>query len=244
MRKRKSKTIVDPFAAREQERYENPIPSREYIMAHLDAEGRPLGFLELATHFSLDEDDERLRALKRRLRAMEREGQVVFNSKEEYGLASKMELVRGHIVAQKGGEGFVMPDDGSAPLFIPTRQMREFFHNDRVLARVTGEGKPGAREGVVVEVLDRATISLIGRYQERGGFGVVFPFNRRLVKEVIIPQGKAQDAQDGDIVRAKITVFPSHFEEPAGEIEAVLAPSIMPGMEIDLAIGTYGIPNE
>ena len=32
---RKLKSIVDPHAAREARKYDNPIPSREYILAYL-----------------------------------------------------------------------------------------------------------------------------------------------------------------------------------------------------------------
>ncbi|MDU6388436.1 MAG: winged-helix domain-containing protein, partial [Pantoea sp.] len=64
----------DPFQQREAEKYENPIPSREFILAHLEKREKPASRDELAQELNLT-DEEHLEALRRRLRAMERDGQ-------------------------------------------------------------------------------------------------------------------------------------------------------------------------
>ena len=56
-------------AAREAEKYENPIPSRELILHHLSERGSPAAREELVAEFGLT-TDEQLEALRRRLRAM------------------------------------------------------------------------------------------------------------------------------------------------------------------------------
>jgi ribonuclease R len=71
-------TVKDPHLAREQEKYENPIPSREFILEHLKQRQQPAYFEELAAELKLT-DDEAMFALKKRLRAMERDGQLEFN---------------------------------------------------------------------------------------------------------------------------------------------------------------------
>ena len=59
---------LDPEAAREAEKYENPIPSRELILAHLSERGAPATRSQLLDEFGLagEEPEE---ALRRRLRA-------------------------------------------------------------------------------------------------------------------------------------------------------------------------------
>src|SRR5689334_576134 len=103
--------IVDPFAAREAEKYENPIPSREYILQFLAEAGEPMRYESLLEAFHLTTDEQK-EALRRRLRAMERDGQLARNRKAGYGLIVKMDLIRGRVIAHKDGFGFIVPEEG------------------------------------------------------------------------------------------------------------------------------------
>ena len=69
-KKRNSWQQVDPFAAREQEKYGGQtIPSRELILQTLEERGMPLTHDELCAAWRLESDWE-IEALSRRLRAM------------------------------------------------------------------------------------------------------------------------------------------------------------------------------
>ena len=68
----------DPNLSREQEKYENPVPSREFILTHLESRAKPANFTQLCDELHVN-DTERQIAFKRRLRAMERDGQLYFN---------------------------------------------------------------------------------------------------------------------------------------------------------------------
>ncbi|PLA73411.1 ribonuclease R, partial [Hydrogenovibrio sp. SC-1] len=65
--------VTDPHASREADKYDNPIPSREYIIELLENEQKPLRIKQIATLLDID-DDERFEALSRRLKAMVRDG--------------------------------------------------------------------------------------------------------------------------------------------------------------------------
>ena len=73
--------LIDPYAQREAEKYEHPIPSRELILQLIQQQGKPLRRQQIAEKFALETPDE-LEALRRRLRAMERDGQLLFNSRQ------------------------------------------------------------------------------------------------------------------------------------------------------------------
>ena len=60
---------LDPEAAREADKYDNPIPSRELILKHLAERGAPAKREQLAEEFNLTSEED-LEALRRRLRAM------------------------------------------------------------------------------------------------------------------------------------------------------------------------------
>ena len=67
---------LDPEAAREAEKYDNPIPSRELILHHLAERGAPAAREQLAAEFGLTTEED-IEALRRRLRAKERDAHVV-----------------------------------------------------------------------------------------------------------------------------------------------------------------------
>jgi cold shock CspA family protein len=175
----------DPFAEREAQKYENPIPSREMIMEMLGQQDGPTGFKRLAKLLNLETDDE-LEALRRRMRAMERDGQALRNRRDSFGLASKMQLVSGRVIGHPDGYGFLKPDEGSEDLFLSAKQMRPLLHGDRVMVRVSGIDRRGRREGAVVEVLERSNNEVVGRFHLEHGVGFVIPDNKRITQDILV----------------------------------------------------------
>src|SRR3990167_9990908 len=153
----------DPFASREAQKYEFPIPSREYIIEYLSERGCPATYQDLQTEFELNHSEEQ-EALRRRLIAMVRDGQLLKNRKGAYGPLSSMELIAGRVIGHKDGFGFVEPDLGGNDLFLSPREMRQVFHGDRVLTRVSSIDTRGRREAMIVEVLERNTQQVTGRF--------------------------------------------------------------------------------
>lgn len=242
---RKSKKSIpssDPFQKREAEKYERPIASREHIMAQLTELGAPMRMNRIAEYLKLS-DEVDLEALRRRLKAMERDGQLIRNRRGEYGLAKKMDLVRGRLIGHPDGFGFLVPDDGSSDLFMNEKQMRSLIHGDRVLASIGGIDHRGRREGIVVEVLERNTQEIVGRYfQKSQHVGSVEPNNRRINHTIIVPKGEQNGAVDGQIVVVRLLEQPSSHQPPVGQVIEVLGDHRAPGMEIDIAIRAHDLP--
>ena len=170
----------DPFAQREAEKYENPIPSRELILSALEHAGKPLSRVDIAETFKLDNEDD-LEALRRRLRAMERDGQLLFNRSQQYCLVNNKDLIVGRIIGHPDGFGFVRPDDGSDDLYLSPREMNPLLHNDRAMVRIAGIDKKGRREGSIVEILERNTHQIVGRLYKEDGFTYVVPDNKNKI---------------------------------------------------------------
>lgn len=132
----------DPHAAREAERYADPIPSREAILQMLASAEGPMSVETLASHLHL-ETFERRDALGKRLAAMLRDGQLLQNRRGGYLPAARMDLIAGTVIANRDGFGFLRPDavpgqSAGDDLFLPPLQMRKVLHGDRALASVTG----------------------------------------------------------------------------------------------------------
>jgi len=236
--------IQDPHAAREAEKYENPIPSREFILARMEEIAEPVSYEALCDEFNLADDPEQAEALRRRLIAMSRDGQLISNRRGVYGLVDKMELIKGRVQGTKDGMGFFIPNDGSGDLVLPPNEMIKLFDGDIVLARVAGVDRRGRKEGMVVEILERRVTQVVGRFYKDQGFGLVVPDNRRISHEVIIPEKDTRGAQDGQFVVAVIRSYPDKRRKAIGEVTEILGDHMAPGMEIDVALRSHDIPHE
>lgn len=239
---KKPKSFADPFAKREAEKYSNPIPSREYILEYLKKCGRLVKRDEL-THLLGIEDSVQQEALRRRLRAMERDGQLILTRREGYGLPDKMNLVRGRVIGHRDGFGFLVPDDGGEDLFLNASQMQLVFHGDRVLARVVGIDRRNRREGAIADVLERNTPSLVGRFFTEKGVTFVVPANTRIAQDILIGTDDQGGAQSGQIVVVEITSYPSFRKQAIGRVIEILGDHMAPGLEIEVAIRNYNIPH-
>ncbi|MEY3106725.1 MAG: ribonuclease [Pseudomonadota bacterium] len=231
----------DPYAQREAEKYENPIPSRELILSALDHAGKPMSRIDIAQTFKLN-NEEGLEALRRRLRAMERDGQLLFNRSQQYCLVNNKDLIVGRIIGHPDGFGFVRPDDGSDDLYLSPREMNPLLHNDRAMVRIAGIDKKGRREGAVVEILERNTHQIVGRLYKEDGFTYVVPDNKNIAQTLLVQNGGAGDAKQGQIVVAEITDQPTKLRQPIGKIIEVLGDHLAPGMEIEMALRSHELP--
>ncbi|WP_075186626.1 ribonuclease R [Teredinibacter haidensis] len=243
MTQKKRSPHQDPHAKREAAKYDNPIPSREFILDLLDKAPGPMRHRALCKAMAMDSDDQ-IEALRRRLIAMERDGQVMSNRKGAYGRVDKMALVRGRVQGHRDGFGFVIPADGSQDIYLSNREMRKVFDGDEVLARPGPEGYKGRVEGAIVEVLARNTQQIVGRFAaNEHGISYVRPDNPRIGRDVLVPPDKTAGALPGQIVTVNIVAQPDRHQMATGHIAEVLGDHLAPGMEIDVAIRSHGIPH-
>jgi len=230
------------MAEREAVKYEHPVPSREAILAHLKEAGEPLSFSELTSALAIQGERD-LDAIGRRLRAMERDGQLLKNRRGQYGLIDRMDMVTGRVIGHPEGFGFLVPDAGGDDLFLSPREMRMVLNGDRAVARVSGLDQRGRKEGVVIEVLERAHKTVVGRYVSENHVGFLVPSDKRINQDILVPRDGAGAAKPGQIVVAEITEHPTRRSQPVGKIVEVLGDHMAPGMEIEVAIRAYDLPH-
>jgi ribonuclease R len=234
--------LNDPYAQREAEKYERPIPSRELILEQIKDKAVPLCLEELAELLGVD-DEQDIESLRRRLNAMERDGQLMRNRRERYCYVNHKDLIAGRVLGHPDGFGFLRPDDGSEDLFISPKEMRALMHEDRALASVRGVDRRGRREAAIIEVLEHNTWHLVGRlYCERGIYSVV-PDSKHIVHEFLVAPEDLLNAREGQIVVVEIIAQPTRHRQPTGRIIEVLGDHMAPGLEIEVAIRSHDLPN-
>lgn len=234
--------LKDPFAEREAGKYERPIPSRELILEMMKEQARPLNLDEVAAALGVTEEDD-LESLRRRLQAMERDGQLLRNRRERYCVVNRKDLTAGRVLGHADGFGFLRPDDGGEDLFLSPREMRALMPGDRIVASVTGIDRRGRREGAVVEILERNTQRVVGRLYIERGIAFVVPEQRNINHDILIPESAVGEARNGQIVVVEIIEQPTLRREPIGRVIEVLGDHMAPGMEIEVAIRSYDLPN-
>ena len=236
----------DPFYARECEKYDNPLPSREYVLQLFEERGVPLPFERIVAE--LDVQPHEHEDFTRRLGAMMRDGQIIQNRKGDWLIPDKADLIRGRIEGHPDGYGFLVPDDGGGDLFIGEREMAKVLHGDRALARVVGVDRRGRREGKIVEVIERANSRIVGRVFVEHGVSFVVAENRRITQDILVapPEkgARAERPKAGQVVVIELIEQPSKHAQPIGRIVEVLGNYADPGMEIEIALRKHELPFE
>ena len=220
--------------------FDPDVPSREQILESLRTSAAPLSVPELATRMGLD-SEETLKGFDRRLAAMERDGQLMPNRKGLLLLANKLDFVAGRVQGHRDGFGFLIRDAGGPDLFLAPREMLKVLHGDRVLVKPTGEfrGKP---EATIVEVIERRTNRLVGRFLNERGITIVVPEDQRIKHDVMIAPADIGGALHGQVVSIDIIEQPSRHKPPMGRVAEILGEIDDPGMEIEIAVRKFDVP--
>ncbi|GAB4122318.1 MAG: ribonuclease R [Sideroxydans sp.] len=241
-RKKKNIRELDPFLQREREQYEHPLPSREFILQLLEERGVPVAQEALMQQLSIEPQEEE--PFLRRLRAMERDGQIMRNRKGAICVVDKLDLIKGRVQGHPDGFGFLIPEDGSPDLVLSEKEMHKVLHGDMVMARIAGEDRRGRREAKIVEVLEHANSHLVGRLYEEHGIQFVVAENRRISQDILVAPGGQGGARVGQVVIVEILQQPSKHTQPIGRIVEVLGNYADPGMEIEIALRKHDLPHE
>jgi ribonuclease R len=217
------------------------IPSREEILGILRTASAPHDAASLARMLGVKPEE--IDGLTRRLNAMERDGQIKPDRSGNYQLAHSANFIEGRVSGHRDGFGFLIPDDASADIFLPEKEMQKVLNGDRVQVRIVGTDRRGRPEGTIVEVVERANTHVIGRLLNENGVWIVAPEDKRIGQDIQLA-GSPGKAKTGQVVSVELTEQPSRFSQPVGKIVEVLGDIDDPGMEIEIAVRKYGVPHE
>ena len=171
-------------------------------------------------------------------------GLVIQTRKRTYGLPESMNLVRGRFQASKSGFGFVVPDSGGDDYYIPEGQTLEAWTGDTVLIRPEGRGgrRGDSPAGVVVRVVERASVQLVGSLEHSHGYAFLKPDDARNRNRImLVPEG-LEGLPDGARMVTKL-FWPEETgeDEVYGQVLKVLGNEDDPETETQAVIIKYGL---
>ncbi len=243
MPKKPSRLSSDPFVDREKSKYDQPIASREFLLNLIAADSVPVPQEHIAESLQYD-DEVRIEALRRRLNAMVRDGQIFRNRRGGYLSFDHMDLEKGYVQAHADGFGFLTPESGGKDIFLPERQMRKLMNGDKAAVKIASyDSRRERNEGALIAVLERAHQSVVGRFHRESGIEYVIPDDKRLTQDILLNRDVGHVANPGDIVVVRISEYPTQHKQTIGIVESVLGQDNAPGMEVTIALNTHSIPH-
>ncbi|MDO4682509.1 MAG: ribonuclease R [Lautropia sp.] len=218
----------------------NP-PSRQEILDALAEAGAPLNLEALVTRMKVP--PEAMVGMRRRVAAMQRDGQILLGRKGDLMLVSRIDLIAGKVQGHRDGFGFLLPDGEGEDIFLPPREMQKVMHGDRVLVRRVGTDHRGRPEGKIVEVTARNRRQVVGRLVNERGVLLVVPEDQRIKHEILIEPGGTMGAKAGQVVSVEIIEPPGWNTPPIARVSEVLGDVDDAGMEIEIAVRKFDVPH-
>ncbi len=156
---------------------------------------------------------------------------------------------RGVLRVHPEGYGFVLTAEGE--FYVASSAMKGAFDGDLVeVAPLKPVGKKGdderhgsgrlpeRRGAKVVQVLDRAHASIVGRVEVAEPFAIVIPADPHITHDIFTMRAEAPDVPEGAIVRVTMVTYPDRNSAATGVITEVISGS-EDAAAIDMILARY-----
>jgi len=247
-------TFKDPYGAREAKNYENPIASRELLLSLIEKKTAGVSFDAIIQELDYKEEERRI-VLKRRLRAMENSGQIIFNSHKKYQVPEKDSFLTGKVIGHRDGFGFFAPiitnptdadkSKKNKDFYISSHEMKRVFHGDIVEAiLIDRTDRKGRKEIKILNVVEPRKAPIVGRFYVDHHICSVISEDTKIKQEILIDPKAKLGARQGQMVVVELIQRPTNRSHAVGKVVEVLGDHMAPGMEIEIALRAHDLPHQ
>ncbi|MGB0938424.1 MAG: ribonuclease R [Colwellia sp.] len=247
-------TFKDPYGDREAKNYDNPIASRELLLTLIEKEKKGVSFDALVDTLGYS-SKERCIVLKRRLRAMENSGQILFTAKKTYQIPAENSLLTGKVTCHRDGFGFFTPavthvtnqdkNKKNKDFYISSHEMKKVFHGDVVEAiLVDRTDRKGRKEIRILRVVEPRKAPIVGRFYVDHHICSVISEDTKIKQEIFIDPKEKLGARQGQMVVVELLQRPTPRSHAVGKVIEVLGDHMAPGMEIEIALRAHDLPHQ
>lgn len=235
--------VVNTYQKNKYTQYENFIPSRENILSFLKKHKYLIHLKKIEERFNVN-NQRAQKALLRRLRAMEKDKQILYIYNRYYIILDNLDTVTGKVIGHRDGYGFLRSETLKEDLWISTDQMKLCMHGDIILAHAIKSEKKGRSAAKVIRVLKPNNVLIVGRYYIKNKIKFIIPDDSRFNFKIFIISSIVTKKLDvGSFVVVKLN---KNFLNQKNKVQGVIV-EVLGGNEMrttlatDIAIRTHSI---
>lgn len=188
-------------------------------------------------------DDYNRGQLQKLLKDLKEKKQIKETDRGKYKISHQSYYYEGILDITNSGKAFFMTDELVRDIYIPSRNLNNALHGDRVrVYSYHRQRSSSRREGDVVEILHRAKTKFVGKLQLFHKYGFVIPDDHRMYADFFIHEKHLHGAQHGDKVVVVLTDWPQNSKNPFGKIIDVLGKPGEHNTEMHSILMEYGLP--
>ncbi|MBP5348298.1 MAG: ribonuclease R [Bacteroidaceae bacterium] len=160
----------------------------------------------------------------------------------QFCLMQKSKFIDGVLQRRVGGKNFLVPDDGSDPIFVAERNSAGAVNGDRVRIVLFARRPHSGPEGEVTEILKRAKDTFVGTLQVKGKFAYLVTPDRS-DRDIFIPLSGLKKGRDGEKAVVKVVEWPDTPDRnPVGKVIDILGAAGENNTEMHAILAEYGLP--
>lgn len=177
--------------------------------------------------------------------ALTAEGSAVETKKGKIMAAEKLNIYPGVFTGNAKGFGFVRVEGMENDIFIPSDATNGAMNKDKVLIKVKENAHDGFRaEGEVLKITERGMAEIVGTFDAVKNYGFVIPDDKKIGRDIFIPEGRTKGAVSGHKVAVKITKRASEKANAEGVVTEIIGHINDPGVDILSIIKQFELPGE
>jgi len=160
-----------------------------------------------------------------------------------YRLNTAGQVVEGIFLRKQNGKNSVTPADGAKPIFVAERNSMWALTGDKVKVSLMARRKKHIREAQVIEIMERAKDTFVGKLRIDGDFATLITQDNTLPTGIFLPRKKLKGGKDGDNIVVRIKQWPdAEHRNMIGEVIDVLGQSGNNDVEMNTILAQYGLP--
>ncbi|RXR20961.1 ribonuclease R [Flavobacterium amnicola] len=203
---------------------------------------RAFNYKQIAAILDLNDTKSRNEIIKD-LKILASKKQIIETEPGKYLVkAQSQDYYEGTIDMTSRKTAYFICEDFEEDIFIPTNNLNHALDKDKVKVYVYNKRSGKRPEAEVIEVVERAKTEFVGVIDIQKNFAFVSTANAKMYTDIFIPKDKIGEAQQGDVVIAKIEDWPKKADSPFGTILKVLGKPGEHDTEIHAILAEYGLP--
>lgn len=134
----------------------------------------------------------------------------------------KKNILEGIIRVTGKGVGYFTITDHEDDLEVQPENLNAALNRDRVKVASLGKEIFGRKQAKVLEIVERHKTEFVGTLEKDGRVSFLVPDDKRMYRDIFIPEGKDLGAKEGDKIQVKLTEWPDSAKSPKGEVVRVI----------------------